>query len=168
MEQRIIFKIVLFTFKALNGLTPPHLSDLVKFYVPGRDLRSSSQKLLVVIFSKTKSYRYGDRAFSICAAQLWNDLLLHLRNCASFNVFKSNLETFLFKYTTTVHRKTTFTGLYTKWDSFTPRKYKMNLIRTLTYRFLRICSSSSLLQSALFDLKETLLQNGYPRGVLLL
>ena len=75
---------------------------------------------------------------------------------------KRNLSTF----TTTVHRKTTFPGLYTKWDSFTPRKYKINLIRTLTYRCLRICSSSSLLQLALFDLKKTLLQNGYPRGVL--
>ena len=61
---------------------------------------------------------------------------------------KRNLNTF----TTTVHCKTTFTGLYTKWDSFTPRKYKINLIRTLTYRCLRICSSSSSLQSALFDL----------------
>ena len=75
---------------------------------------------------------------------------------------KRNLNNF----TTTVHRKTTFTGLYTKWDSFTPRKYKINLIRILTYRCLRICSSSSLLQSTLFDLKNTLLQNGYPRGVL--
>ena len=75
---------------------------------------------------------------------------------------KRNLNNF----TTTVHRKTTFTGLYTKWDSFTPRKYKINLIRTLTYRCLRICSSSSLLQSTLFDLKNTLVQNGYPRGVL--
>ena len=55
---------------------------------------------------------------------------------------KRNLNTF----TTTVYRKTTFTGLYTKWDSFTPRKYKINLIRTL--------------------LQKTLLQNGYPRGVL--
>ena len=61
---------------------------------------------------------------------------------------------------------TSYSGLYTMWDSFTPRKYKINLIRTLTYRCLCICSSSSLLQSALFDLKKTLLQNGYPRGVL--
>lgn len=80
MEQRIIFKILLFTFKALNGLAPSYLSDLVKFNVPERDLRSSSQKLLAVPFSKTKSYA---------------DLPLHLRNCASFNVFKSNLKTFL-------------------------------------------------------------------------
>ena len=65
VEQRLIFKILLFTFKALNGLAPSYLSDLVKFYVPERNLRSSFQKLLAVPFSKTKSY--GDRAFSICA-----------------------------------------------------------------------------------------------------
>ena len=39
-------------------------------------------------------------------------------------------------FTTTVHRKTTFTCFYIKWDSFTPREYKINLIRTLTYRCL--------------------------------
>ena len=75
MEQRIIFKILLFTFKALNGLAPSYLSDLVKIYAPVRDLRSSSQKLLAVPFSNMKSY--GDRAFSICAPKLWNDLPLH-------------------------------------------------------------------------------------------
>ena len=68
VEQQIIFKILLFTFKALNGLAPSYLSHLVKFYVPQRHLRSSSQKLLAVPFSKTKSY--GDRAFSSCAPKL--------------------------------------------------------------------------------------------------
>ena len=52
-------------------------------------------------------------------------------------------------FSTSVYRKKTFTGLYTKWDSFTPRKYKINLIRTLTYRCFRICSSPSLLQAAI-------------------
>ena len=69
-------------------------------------------------------------------------------------------------FSTTIHHKKTFTGLYTKWDFFTPRKYKVNVIRTLTYRSLRICSKSTLLQSALSDLKNSLLQNGYPRGVI--
>ena len=59
----------------------------------------------------------------------------------------------------------TFTGLYTKWDSFTPRKYKVNLIRTLTFRCFRICSSPSLLRSSLNELRKLLLQNGYPIGV---
>ena len=69
-------------------------------------------------------------------------------------------------FVTSIYRKKTFTGLYTTWDSFTPRKYKINLIRMLTYRCFRICSSASLLQSALNDLKKLLLQNGYPQGVI--
>ena len=68
-------------------------------------------------------------------------------------------------FSTSIYRKKTFTGLYTKWDSFTPRKYKINLIRTLTYRCFRICPSASLLQSALDDLKKLLSRNGYPPGI---
>ena len=52
-------------------------------------------------------------------------------------------------FSTSIYRKKTFTDLYTKWDSFTTRKYKTNLIRTLTYRCFRICSSASLLQSTI-------------------
>ena len=33
-------------------------------------------------------------------------------------------------FSTSIYRKKTFTGLYTKWDFFTPRKYKINLART--------------------------------------
>lgn len=69
-------------------------------------------------------------------------------------------------FSTSIYRKKTFTGLYTKWDSFTPRKYKINLIRTLTYRCFRICSTPSLLQSALKDLRNLLLQNGFPLGII--
>ena len=54
----------------------------------------------------------------------------------------------------------------TKWDSFTPRKYKINLIRSFTYRCYQICFSSSLLQSALNDLRKLPLQNGYPQGII--
>ena len=72
-------------------------------------------------------------------------------------------------------------------NSFTPLKYKIDLIRTLTYRCLRICSSTTLLQTALNDLtcdqafvlkgrcrkklqvindlKNLLSRNGYPRGI---
>ena len=40
------------------------------------------------------------------------------------------------------------------WDSFTPLKYKINLVRTLAYCCIRICSSPWLLQLALDDLKH--------------
>ena len=49
------------------------------------------------------------------------------------------------------------TGLYTKWDSFTPRKYKVNLIHTLTCRCFCICWSPSLLRSCLDELGKALL-----------
>ena len=69
-------------------------------------------------------------------------------------------------FATSIYWEKTFTGLYTKWDSFTPRKYKINLIRTLTYRCYRIYSSAFLLKSALDDLRKLLLQNGYPHGII--
>ena len=71
-----------------------------------------------------------------------------------------------YAFSTSIFRKKTFTGLYTKWDSLTPRKYKINLIRTLTFRCFRICSSPSLLSSSLDELRKLLLQNRYPSGVL--
>ena len=72
-------------------------------------------------------------------------------------LLKRNLDS---SFSTSIYRKKTFTGLYTKWDSFTPRKYKINLVRTLAYRCIRICSSPRLLQFALDDLKRILLLNG--------
>ena len=32
---------------------------------------------------------------------------------------------------TTIHRKPTFTGLYTRWDSYSSKKYKIYVIKTL-------------------------------------
>ena len=45
VEQRIIFKILFFTFKALNNLCPSYISDLLHIYRPTRSLRSSSKNL---------------------------------------------------------------------------------------------------------------------------
>ena len=63
-----------------------------------------------------------------------------------------------------IERRHSLVFILTKWDSFTPRKYKINLVRTLAYRYIRICSSPRLLQFTLDDLKRILLLNGYPMG----
>ena len=52
-------------------------------------------------------------------------------------------------------------GVTLRWTSI-----PSNVIRTLTYHCLRICSSPCLLQSALDDLKMHLSRNGYPRGII--
>ena len=95
MEQRIIFKILLVTFKALNNLCPSYTSDLLKTYKPARNLRSSGRKLLVVPRSKLKSYR--DRAFSVAAPRLWNDIPYSIKCSEDLCSFKRNLKTYLFK-----------------------------------------------------------------------
>ena len=43
------------------------------------------------------------------------------------------------RYTTTIHRKPTFTGLYTRWDSYCAKERKIALMRSLASRAKRIC-----------------------------
>ena len=95
VEQRIIFKILLLTFKALNNLCPSYISNLLETCKPTRSLRSSSRNLLAIPRSKLKSY--GDRAFSVCAPKLWNDIPEIIKCSVNLNTFKRNLKTYLFK-----------------------------------------------------------------------
>ena len=79
---------LLLTYKALNDLSPEYISELLNKPKYTRNLRSQSQHLL----------SYGDRAFSVCAPKLWNDLPLHqLRMSSNIQAFKSGLKTMLFK-----------------------------------------------------------------------
>ena len=55
VSQRILFKILLLTYKALNGLAPAYISDLLSRYIPARQLRSSTQFLLKVPTSNLKT-----------------------------------------------------------------------------------------------------------------
>ena len=61
VSERISFKILLLTYKTVNGFAPSYIEDLVNHYVSSRSLRSTSQGLLTVPRSTTSTY--GDRAF---------------------------------------------------------------------------------------------------------
>ena len=95
VEERIVYKILLITYKALNGLAPPYITDLINIYVPRRNLRSSSSRRLVVPTYNLRSYGY--RAFSCAAPVLWNALPQDIRLCETLNGFKSKLKTYLFR-----------------------------------------------------------------------
>ena len=64
--------------------------------------------------------------------------------------------------TTSIYRKPTFTGLLSKFDSFTPMKYKENLIATLINRGYKLCSSFLAFDNECNFLKSILTKNGYP------
>ena len=55
IKYRIQYKVLLITFKALNGTAPHYISELICSYTPSRCLRSSSQNLLTVPPARTKT-----------------------------------------------------------------------------------------------------------------
>ena len=97
VESRIEYKILLLTFKALNGLAPNYLSDLFISYKPPRNLRSGNMNLLKE--TKPCTVRFGERAFAHCAPKLWNMLPNDMRTCGTLEIFKKRLKTYLFKRT---------------------------------------------------------------------
>ena len=94
IKQKIIFKIILLIFKSTHGLAPVYLEELLKPYVPKRQLRSSTKNFLSIEPYKLRTY--GFRAFSVSAPILWNSLPEEIRNCHSIETFKSLLKTHLF------------------------------------------------------------------------
>ena len=68
------------------------------------------------------------------------------------------------QFITSIYRKPTFTGLFSKFYAFSPLKNKENLISTLTVRAFRICSNYILFDQEMNKLKSILQSNGYPLG----
>jgi len=92
---RILFKVLLLVYKALNGMAPLYITELLSYGTCSRMLRSTDQKLLAVPKSRLKTY--GDRAFSVAAHKLWSELPLDFRSLDTINLFKKHLMTNLFK-----------------------------------------------------------------------
>ena len=66
------------------------------------------------------------------------------------------------KFSSSVHRKDTFSGVYTNYRSFMPETYKKGLVSTLLYRAFMICSSFQSLHQEIERLKNIFSKNGYP------
>lgn len=95
VKYRVDFKICLLTFKALHGLAPAYLSNLISAKVNPLNLRSSNQHLLSLPRKVTRK-TLGDRAFAVAAPKLWNSLPANLRLSDSLTDFKGHLKTYLF------------------------------------------------------------------------
>ena len=125
------------------------------------------------------SYRYMDDNFVVFSNEDECDLFLNSLNSLNpslrftfekeFNLALPFLDVLVekspSKFITSIYRKPTFTSQYLRWNSFSPRKRKTNLILTLTHRALAICSPETL-PSELDKIKSILLTNGYPEHVI--
>ena len=78
----IEFKILLITFKAIKGLAPKYLSDLIEI------LRRNNNGILLARSTIRAKKTIGDRAFMIAAPILWNSLPLSVRQAASVDNLK--------------------------------------------------------------------------------
>ncbi|KAK2185064.1 hypothetical protein NP493_246g00027 [Ridgeia piscesae] len=95
VPQRIEFKIIAFTYKAVHGNAPKYLSDLVCPYKPARALCSANNNLLTVVRTYVKA---GDNSFVVAAATLWNVLHVHsnIKTFACLATFEARLKTHFF------------------------------------------------------------------------
>ena len=97
VNYRIQFKILMITFKAIHGMAPSYLSNLIC-------IRSSSRYSLrnndTIFLERPKGVMrttLGARSFHASAPALWNSLPAHIRTIDSLALFKKSLKTYLFK-----------------------------------------------------------------------
>ena len=80
-------------------------------------------------------------------------------NCIPFldvNVFRDAT-----KFSSTIHRKDTFSGVYTNFESFMPETYKRGLLSTLLYRAYMVSSTYLGFHEEIEKLKKIFSKNGY-------
>ena len=92
IKFRVEFKITLPVFKALHGVAPCYVRDLLSFQYEGR---SDDLSLLQVPRTNTKTL--GDRAFKYAAPSIRNMLPISVRQCKTLDSFTAQLKTFLFR-----------------------------------------------------------------------
>ena len=97
IPQRIQFKILLLTYKIIHNHAPSYLTDLINMKTPtSMSLRSSSKSKLAIAPGPRSRTRYGDRAFSVCAPLLWNNLPPYIQDSPTVTIFKNRLKSYLF------------------------------------------------------------------------
>ena len=97
ISVRIKFKVILLRFKAIYGLVPYYIQNLIEVKEKSsHNLRSNDEVLLAPQTFKSEN-TLGDRAFQVAALTLWNKLPSALRIETSLKPFKAKLKTLLFK-----------------------------------------------------------------------
>jgi hypothetical protein len=90
--QRIDFKILVLTFKSLNGQAPGYLTELLEQRT-NQGTRRDNQLLLVD--PKIKCVTFGGRAFRKAAPVLWNSIPPSIRASDNVTLFKKKIKTHL-------------------------------------------------------------------------
>ena len=89
IKQRIVYKILITTYKAYHSIAPKYICDLITRREYKRELRTNDQMNIVVPFVKRK--HFGEHSFSYAAPREWNKLELSIRKSESLESFKKKM-----------------------------------------------------------------------------
>ena len=99
IHDRILFKILLLTHKAVNNTAPEYLCDLIRLNVKSTTIRTRASfdpcLLCVPPISKTWANSFFEIYFVNAAPTLWNALDLDIR-LLPFDTFKKSVKTHLY------------------------------------------------------------------------
>lgn len=94
VQPRVQYKLLVTTYKALNGLAPGYVTDMLSLHHPTRALRSADSTSLSV--PRVRTVNYGDRQFRCASARQWNALPVDIRETSTLPSFQRLLKTHLF------------------------------------------------------------------------
>ena len=97
VQYRIRFKILILTFKAIHGLLPEYISNLISVKVVSKYSLSSNGGLLLNQPSTRLWKTEGTDLLHLLPSTLGNKLPAHLRNMDNFINYKFSLKTHLFR-----------------------------------------------------------------------
>lgn len=96
VRDRISFKVLLITHKALSNSAPSDIMNLIK--------RSRNSRVDILQHAQSHS-KFGDRCFQVAAPKLWNSLPPIIRCERDITTFKRKLKTFLFDHGDDYHQR---------------------------------------------------------------
>ena len=97
IQHRIEFKIITLVYKALHGLVPQYLTNLLTRKIQRREGLHSNDKTSQLEIPHTTRKTFAARAFSVLGPELWNQLPSDIQYINSYITFKKTLKTFLYR-----------------------------------------------------------------------
>ena len=150
---------------AMGSPLGPHLANIFMCYMEKRWLRDCPAEFKPILYR-----RYVDDTFLLFKCNSHVDLFLNYVNSQHPNIkftcdkekdstlpfLDINIKKEESEFITSIYRKPTFTGLFSKYYAFSPKQNKENLIYTLTVRAFHISSNFFKLDVELQFLKTIL------------
>ena len=98
VQERIRYKIIILSLKAIYGLASTYLCSLITIQRPSKYSLRRSDYLYLKPFNAKTSKTLGDRSFTVMGPSLFNGLPRQIRHEKNFTHFKALKKTFMFKY----------------------------------------------------------------------